>query len=96
MDNFYFILTPSAAPPLLVDHFEYRIILGLFTLLSGGVLCCFAALPHTHAHRNEKKNGAAKMTSVRPDDKTNDVPEILVDNQNRKTYKRLRYFGKVS
>lgn len=36
------------------------------------------------------------MSSNRPDDKANDVPETLIDVKNDTTYKRLRYFGKVS
>lgn len=36
------------------------------------------------------------MSSNRPDDKANDVPETLMDAKNNTTYKRLRYFGKVS
>lgn len=31
----------------------------------------------------------------RPDDKTNDIPEVLVDTKNKRTYNRLRFFGKV-
>uniref|UniRef100_A0A1Q3EWP4 polo kinase n=1 Tax=Culex tarsalis TaxID=7177 RepID=A0A1Q3EWP4_CULTA len=34
------------------------------------------------------------MSSVKPDDKTSDIPEKLYDASSKKTYKRLRFFGK--
>ncbi|KAL9698605.1 hypothetical protein quinque_002046 [Culex quinquefasciatus] len=34
------------------------------------------------------------MSSVKPDDKASDIPEKLYDASSKKTYKRLRFFGK--
>ncbi|XP_055543960.1 serine/threonine-protein kinase polo [Wyeomyia smithii] len=34
------------------------------------------------------------MSSAKPDDKSNDIPEKLYDAATKKTYKRLRFFGK--
>lgn len=33
--------------------------------------------------------------AARPDDKATDIPELLEDKKNNKTYQRLRFFGKV-
>lgn len=37
-----------------------------------------------------------KMSTAKPDDKSSDIPERLYDATTRRTYKRLRFFGKVS
>lgn len=34
--------------------------------------------------------------AAKPEDKSTDIPDRLFDSNNRKTYKRMRFFGKVS
>lgn len=34
--------------------------------------------------------------AAKPDDKSSDIPDRLYDANQRKTYKRMRFFGKVS
>lgn len=34
--------------------------------------------------------------AAKPEDKSTDIPDRLFDSNTRKTYKRMRFFGKVS
>lgn len=34
--------------------------------------------------------------AAKPEDKSTDIPDRLFDSNHRKTYKRMRFFGKVS
>lgn len=45
--------------------------------------------------RAETKVKSRKM-AAKPEDKSTDIPDRLFDSNTRKTYKRMRFFGKVS